>query len=322
MRSPVGLCAKTIGKGEATVAGSIDRGVQRVTPVDSTALIARLRAAEALEFQRHLVPLREAAIWTQPQPPAIDPAFAQPVDGARTSLGETRSLALLAADTYRANPSPPPEYRVARAEDLDRLGLTAQDLSSPVSAFRARVYVHNESGDAVVAFRGSATPNDWRANVRQGAGLPTDLYARALRIGAALARNPDARVTLTGHSLGGGLASAAALASGRTASTFNAAGLSPQTIQRADQIRQSAATSRAAEVSAFHVRGEILTAIQEGGDRLIGALLGGAAGAALLDAPPAFGRQIPIDPVVPPGVRDGPVARHGINFVTHSLGTH
>ncbi len=295
-------------------------GALRTSPIDQAALIERLRALDADDDQRKLVPLREAVAWAQPQPIVSGPGTAPTIDSARAAGADVRASALLSADVYRDTASPPPEYRVARAEDLDRLGIRTQDLSSPVSAFRARVYIHHETGDAVVAFRGSQTGDDWRANIRQGAGLPTDHYARALRIGAALARHPDARVTLTGHSLGGGLASAAAAASGRDAITFNAAGLSPPTLAQADSIRRTAAVKQAAQVAAFHVRGEILTAIQEGGDRLIGAIIAGPAGAAFFDAPPAIGERRVIEPVTPPGGRETIFARHGIEFVLYSLG--
>ncbi len=271
-------------------------------------------------------PTREGLLWVQPQPmPA--PVSATPTANniASISAPTTRALAAMAADVYNDIAAPPPGYRVAGDTDLARLGLTSQDLTSRNSAFRARVYVTNanENAEFVVAFRGTTNSSDWQANLRQGVGLTSDHYFRAFQIARQLSGHPDARVTLTGHSLGGGLASAAALATGRNASTFNAAGLSPATINQASAIRDRAQIGRAADVQAFYVRGEVLSAIQDGGDRTIGAIFGGAVGARLADAPAAYGTRRVLDPVRPSGVpwyADTPVARHAMTWVSSSLG--
>lgn len=231
-----------------------------------------------------------------------------------------RTNAALSADVYRAEPTPPAGYRVASAADLDRLGVSPEMLEQPGSSFRARVYV---SGDSyVVAFRGSQTGEDWKNNVQQALGLNSESYAKALEIGKAIAR-VDADVSFTGHSLGGGLASAAAVASGREAVTFNASGLSDRTIAGARSIA-SANGRGAASVHAFYVPGDALHLIQEGGDRAIGFTLGGIAGGALADAPEAYGTQHAL-PDVRPADRNwfeglNPIDRHGIDWVVAGAG--
>lgn len=292
----------------------------------SGAVSARLREAANSEFQSHLIPVREALVWQQPQPPV---QFAAPAPTAPTGIAAaggptTRELAQLAGDVYNDIATPPPGYRVASDADLAQLGLSKQDLTSPQSAFRARVYASGEGASThyVVSFRGTTDGSDWKANAQQAVGLPSDQYAHALLIAKALARNPDADVTLTGHSLGGGLASAAALASGRDAATFNAAGLSEATIRQADGIRNGAGIGRASQISAFYVRGEILSAVQDGGDRVLGAIFGGIPGAILADAPEAYGTRMPLDAVQPDGqhwYQDNPVARHGMDWVLSSM---
>lgn len=72
---------------------------------------------------------------------------------------------------------------------------------------------------------------DWLTNLKQALGGPTRQYARSVANARLLAQAlpPGTDLTFVGHSLGGGLASANALATGRPGITFNAAGLSPAT---------------------------------------------------------------------------------------------
>jgi hypothetical protein len=241
-------------------------------------------------------------------PGTQSPATPPPL--SRTDTARAQEAALLAADVYNDPPTPPAGFRVADRDDLDALGLTQAQLEQPGSSFRARVYVTGSGDDTryVVAFRGSTSGEDWRNNFEQGTGNPSESYNKALAIGQRLARS-DAEVTLTGHSLGGGLASAASIASGRPADTFNAAGLHEDTIRTARTIARAEGRG-GATVEAWHVRGEILTAVQEGSD---GWLDGRA------DLPDAYGtaRELPF--VVPEGRNwfqaHSPVNRHGIDWV-------
>ncbi len=259
---------------------------------------------------------------------------------------DSATLARLSNDVYNDSPQPPAGYRVATDADLASMGLKPSDLTSTQSAFRARVYVTGagENQQYVVAFRGSTSDrSDWVTNARQAAGLSSDHYSRALTIGRALARNDDVPVTITGHSLGGGLASAAAIASGRDATTFNAAGLSQNTINQAQAINTANNPGAVAQVSAIYVRGEILSALQDGGDQAIGGWLGRAVGSwaagplggvvggefgrTFADAPSAYGNRIAIDAVRPSNLswyQDFPVLtsinRHGMDYVLSSMG--
>jgi hypothetical protein len=254
-----------------------------------------------------------------------------PVDGAAPvaplALSTTappapsaRELAALAADVYAPGQALPSGWTIASPEQLAAIGLTENMLSSPQSEFRAEVYVREIGGQPsyVVAFRGSQSASDWGANIKQGIGLRTDHYNRALEIGERLIVPAGARVTLTGHSLGGGLASAASLAAELPASTFNAAGLSDRTLAQARTIAGADGRVDVPDISAFHVRGEILSTLQDGGDRVLGILLR----AGFLDLPEAVGTRVPLDPVRPDGLRwyqDTPVARHMMDYVIASL---
>ncbi len=243
---------------------------------------------------------RYAADWSAPRTgpaPAIAQAAAAP--RADPTAAQVREASLLSADVYNDVASPPPGFRVASEADLRELNITTDMLERPGSSFRARVYATGEGADTryVVAFRGSSSGEDWRNNFQQGFGLGSESYAKALLIGERLSRS-DANVSITGHSLGGGLASAAGVASGRDTITFNAAGLHDSTIGRAREIAGAAGQAEPS-VTAYRVPGEILTFVQEGGDRGLAALLLGVPGALLVDAPEAYGAHRDLPLVVP-----------------------
>jgi pimeloyl-ACP methyl ester carboxylesterase len=83
-------------------------------------------------------------------------------------------------------------------------------------------------GTLYVGFRGTSVTSwqDWKANAMQALGFKTYQYERALQIADAAHAYSGGNVIFVGHSLGGGLASAAAHRTGGRAITFNAAGLS------------------------------------------------------------------------------------------------
>jgi len=169
--------------------------------------------------------------------------------------------------------APPPGFLDPSDDEIASLGLTPDDLAPKGSDFRAAVYKKDPVvwGDDPkppydVVFRGSTlAPEDWQNNFAQNANNESSYYKKATLIGNAIA-NADAtdQVQLVGHSLGGGLASAAQGGSGATATTFNAAGLNPKTV-----ARYSAITDRTAaepdKILAYHVDGEVVTKTQESG---------------------------------------------------------
>jgi len=155
---------------------------------------------------------------------------------------------------------------------LAKLGLKPMDLNPPGSNFRAAVFLRESPPFApaevgyVVVFKGTSpdSAEDWQNNFRQGLNAESPYYKRAVTIGSnvhdAVGNPPNPRVSFAGHSLGGGLASAAAKASGLPANTFNAAGLHPATV-----ARYGGNPADAADVRAYHVPGDPLTGANEKG---------------------------------------------------------
>lgn len=293
----------------------------RITPVDGQVGQSGPLQAQNLAAQQPRVELAQVNVAAPPPPSTLE-------------------LAQLAQSVYGVQ-APPQGWSIASEQQLAAIGLTPAMLRSPTSEFRAEVYVREIAGQTsyTVAFRGStASRSDWVANGQQAVGLQTDHYNRALEIGESLIVPQGARVTITGHSLGGGLASAAAIAAEIDATTFNSAGLHQNTITAAQTIARADGRLDVPDIRAVYVRGEVLSALQDGGDRMIGGLIGrglgtwlggpvgGAAGRLagreLADAPEAYGRRIELDPVRPEGMRwyqDHLVARHGIDYVISSL---
>ena len=145
---------------------------------------------------------------------------------------------------------------VTDPEELAKLDLTVEDLNPEDSQFRAGVFKKNGTNDYKVSFKGTESGTDWYHNIAQGTTSRSDYYSRAKLIGRDAASNAGrgdvGDVKFVGHSLGGGLASAAAHASGTPATPFNAAGL--------HWLHRS--WFDAPPIDAVQVKGELLTSAQ------------------------------------------------------------
>lgn len=100
--------------------------------------------------------------------------------------------------------------------------------------FQAEIYQNEVTGEYTIAFRGSEKElADWSTNIDNYTGRETRQYELAYKIGKALENLPDGvRVSITGHSLGGGLATVAGLTSGQPTLTVNAAWVNDQVVNK------------------------------------------------------------------------------------------
>ena len=128
------------------------------------------------------------------------------------------------------------------------------------SGFRAVALKSTDPTDhrVIVAFAGtggSLTGPDWQTDFKQGAGLPTRQYDQAVDFADKWKATDGNNVILTGHSLGGGLASYAALKTNLHATAVNAAPLALDhlSINPADYTR----------VTQYYVPGEALSVVNE-----------------------------------------------------------
>ena len=89
---------------------------------------------------------------------------------------------------------------------------------------------------------------DWYNNVLQAFGIPSPQYEMAKSMARRIYDQTNGNVRFVGHSLGGGLASAAGMVTGARTITLNAAGLNRWT-----------ASGGNPKVSALFIRGDILS---------------------------------------------------------------
>jgi len=110
------------------------------------------------------------------------------------------------------------------------------------------------SASAIISFAGTDPSSwaNWKANIGQGLFGRSSQYDQAVRLAVDSSQALGGNVVFAGHSLGGGLASAAAYATGASAVTFNAAGL-----------HSNYRTGAHGGIRAHYVRGDILTTFQQ-----------------------------------------------------------
>ena len=166
-----------------------------------------------------------------------DPYNGKPREGEE---GRDADYARLAQAAYETGDPIPDGWRKVDAEELKKLGIAPSELDTE-NGMQASVY-QNADGKYVLAFRGtepSRQPGLDISNDIMGGTATSPQVLEAINLSTKLAKAVGREnVDFTGHSLGGELASAGALATGGKAVTFNAAGLSvtSETIARANCI--------------------------------------------------------------------------------------
>ena len=161
-------------------------------------------------------------------------------------------------------------------------------LTPEKSGFRAEIYlpdpsVHGADAKPVVVLKGSAgeiidtnapdglrssTAEDFGNNTQQGLGLRSDYYDRAMRLAVRLNELAPGQFELAGHSLAGGMVSAAAAVTGVRATTFNPAGLHPNTARRFAEENGLPLHDPDTLVRGYRVHREVLNDMQEAVGRM------------------------------------------------------
>lgn len=232
----------------------------------------------------------------------VDQLRASGNDNQADRLQETyhaREMSGLASDVYqsaRHSGEPPTGWTRAstdpaalRAAGIDLTDDTIRELlQPPESGFRAEIYipdkrVFGEDAKPVVVYKGSTgeildplAPNgkresggeDFLSNGQQGIGMRSDYYDRAMRLASIVNQERPGGFEIAGHSLGGGMASAASAVTGARATTFNAAGLHPATPSRYAKDNGLPTFDTQQTVHTYQTTGEVLNDVQNGMHRL------------------------------------------------------
>jgi Mbeg1-like len=163
-------------------------------------------------------------------------------------FSETKSAAGLAYDaklgeTYRFPDGK--QWQVVDVQDDAKTG------------FRAIALKPSDPNDnrVIVAFAGTRDGKDWKANIGQGLGLPTGQYNQAVRFADEWKAASGNNVILTGHSLGGGLASYASIKTGLRATAVNSAPLA------LDHLGLNPLAAR--RITQYYVPGEALSVLNK-----------------------------------------------------------
>lgn len=100
--------------------------------------------------------------------------------------------------------------------------------------FYARLYQNKETGEYVVAYRGTDmwSFSDWSTNFANARGYKNSQYDQTVAIAKELKERLGNNFYTTGHSKGGGQAATAALVTGAKGVTFNAAAVSGSELER------------------------------------------------------------------------------------------
>lgn len=155
------------------------------------------------------------------------------------------------------------DWRPLGADELRKSGVDPTLLENKSSGFLAAMYGDGH-GHYVLAYSGTDEPKDWLTNFGQGLGFETSQYNQAMALAMQAKVAYGDGLVLTGHSLGGGLAAAAAVATDTPAITFNAAGVHNRTFDRigldGDAAKEAAAQGL---IRRYAVSNEILTELQE-----------------------------------------------------------
>ncbi|MFK8012943.1 MAG: RHS repeat-associated core domain-containing protein, partial [Marinicellaceae bacterium] len=213
--------------------------------------------------------------------------------------------------------------RVSNEELLDLFDIKKGELLDVNTGFKSGLFRDNDTNELIFATAGTDgffNP-DMIANLLQGAGALESQYVKvaelALRI-RKVASNINQPLSFTGHSLGGGLASLAALVTNNQATTFNAAGLHRNHKYLYSKLVQYDEPANSFEynnpniikpktrnqkqlINAIYVQGEVLSAIQD-----------------YSPLSSATGNRIELQR----GSTDGFLKQHGSNNVCMALGSY
>ncbi len=157
--------------------------------------------------------------------------------------------------------------RLSDEELMETFGLESSYLDHPESGFKAAIYrsTLGQEPPYTVAYAGTEDGTDWKTNFTQGIGMQSEQHDRAMSIANTMNQElgPDG-FSITGHSLGGGLANAANAVTGAQTNTFNAAGVHENTTLESNYgITSASQAENAQNINAYYAENDVLSFAQD-----------------------------------------------------------
>jgi len=143
------------------------------------------------------------------------------VEAVREPTAEEVTYAKLAEGVYDPEFEGADGYTRVKNHTDDKTGL------------QAALFVNQDTGHHVLAFAGTDPSSwaNWKANLRQAFGRRSAQYEQGIDLAVGYHESTGGNIHFTGHSLGGGIASASAIVTGGSATVFNAAGVHTNTLR-------------------------------------------------------------------------------------------
>jgi hypothetical protein len=233
-------------------------GGQPLDAAQRSEIEAKVNAATSDPEQRELL--------TQAYEQAAVTGDAQLQQDADQLAGLYRDRQILQLGRSIAPGSAAPEgWRKASDEELAAYGISREELHPQGSGFAAELFISDGDPNAapVLAFEGTdfGDPQDVNADVAQALGNPEEYYNRAMSLATQLSQHSGGEVRFTGHSLGGGLATAAAQVTGGEGIVSNPAGVHDDTVSQY-LAERGLAVPAGDDIRSYVVEGDLLTGLQ------------------------------------------------------------
>lgn len=208
-------------------------------------------------------------------------------------------LALLARDTYWNSDDGLGAIERLNSQQLSVMGISESMLRDKSTGLQSNIYRYEDL--YILSFAGTNDLKDLYVNLRQGLGYYDPQYFQAVGLANLLVKCGANKLICIGHSLGGGLATIAALVANSPAITFSPAGLAANTLNSIE-IKESEIIQRVNEgaIRYYTVKYDFLDTIQQN-----------------LPIPKSIGSRFPL-PYKYNNSLFHPLTRH---FIAHFIGT-